>query len=214
MYQCEGANRRSWKVIVHPTSEPIAVDDPLLLFHCKLEADDVAESEEEPNPVRAYVAQAVRAGRRVAEKHQGTAIMPQTIRINYDYFPSVIELVKTPFIQMNVIKCVRPNGSVLELEPEDYLVDDTSRLARVVPAYGTSWPSTRPQINAVTIEYQVGYNYSEEDVSTPETPPDTLQAIMLLAAHFYEYGLPVLTGTIATKIPFNVEYLLDVDRVI
>jgi hypothetical protein len=75
-----------------------------------------------------------------------------------------IEMPRAPLIQndtlgIDFIKYIDTAGALQTLDPTLYQVDPQSDSdpVRVVPAYGKVWPATRPQRNAVTIQFQVGY---------------------------------------------------------
>jgi hypothetical protein len=75
-----------------------------------------------------------------------------------------IEMPRAPLIQnatlgIDFIKYIDTAGVQQTLDPTLYQVDPQSDSdpVRVVPAYGKVWPATRPQPNAVTIQFQVGY---------------------------------------------------------
>ncbi len=103
------------------------------------------------------------------------------------------------------ISYVDGNGATQTLSSALYQVDARSEPGRIVPAYGQSWPSTREQLNAVTITYRAGYTDADA------VPKRIKQAIGLLAAHWYENREAV--GTVGPEIEFSVCSLLQVDRV-
>ena len=61
-----------------------------------------------------------------------------------------------------------------------YIVDTASEPGRIAEGYQSSWPSTRPVIDAVTVTFVAGYG-------TAATVPKRIkQAIMMLATDLYE----------------------------
>jgi hypothetical protein len=75
-----------------------------------------------------------------------------------------IEIPRAPLIQnealgIDFIKYVDTTGALQTLDPTLYQVDPQSddNPVRILPAYGKVWPATRPQPNAVTIQFQIGY---------------------------------------------------------
>lgn len=77
----------------------------------------------------------------------------------------------------------------------------------IAPAYGTSWPSTRPQREAVQVVYVAGYG------AASDVPANVRQAILLQVGHMYANREAVVTGTIATTIPLAVRSLLGASEV-
>lgn len=89
---------------------------------------------------------------------------PQTLgavpfgNIGYPY--NVIHLPQPPVIAVSQIQYIDTTGATITLDPSLYLVDLFSsqfREARITPAYGTVWPWTRTQMNAVTVTLSCGY---------------------------------------------------------
>ena len=68
----------------------------------------------------------------------------------------------SPVTSVDSISYVDLNGVTQVLNPSQYKVDLVSEPARVVPAYGTTWPGTRNEINAVTVSYTCGYGSAAE----------------------------------------------------
>jgi hypothetical protein len=75
-----------------------------------------------------------------------------------------ITMPRAPLIQndtlgIDFIKYIDTTGAQQTLDPSLYQVDPQSDCdpVRILPAYGKVWPATRPQPNAVIIQFQVGY---------------------------------------------------------
>ena len=79
-------------------------------------------------------------------------------------------------------------------------------LPYVVAAYGESWPSSRPQPEAVSIKYTSGYG-------TDLMPAAMEQAILLLIGHLYENREATLPGVSITSLPLGYYPLLNAYRV-
>jgi uncharacterized phiE125 gp8 family phage protein len=76
---------------------------------------------------------------------------------------------------------VDPDGATQVWSSLSYYVDKRSEPGYVVPAYGTDWPATRDQANAVTVRYAAGYGAAASAV------PAAIRAWILLAtATLYE----------------------------
>ena len=88
-----------------------------------------------------------------------------------------------------------PVGASQTLGPAAYELDAITEPCRLVPAYGSSWPATRSQINAVAITYTCGYG-------APEAVPESIKRWMLLRiGALYENREEVLTGRAITLAP-------------
>lgn len=55
------------------------------------------------------------------------------------------------------IKYIDTNGVQQLLDPSQYKLGNVEEPARIMPAYGTTWPTTRNEINAVEVVYVAGY---------------------------------------------------------
>lgn len=72
------------------------------------------------------------------------------------YFDS-IRLGHAPLISVDSIRYVDTDGVTQTLSTSVYTVDPNTEPARIMLAYGQSWPSTRAQLNAVTVTYKAGF---------------------------------------------------------
>lgn len=126
-----------------------------------------------------------------------------------DAFPCAawIEVPKPPLAKVLSVTYVDEAGVTQTWAPDQYLVDapagPRARRGRLAPAYGVSWPLTRPQMSAVTIEFLAGYGADADAVvTTPDDVPALLrQALLIDIATLFEHREQVVTGTIATEIP-------------
>lgn len=86
-------------------------------------------------------------------------LMPQTWTLTLDSFPEAFELTRVPVASVASLQYVDTAGVTQTLNTSLYSLDNASDFgsAYVVPAYGTAWPATREQINAVTLRYVAGY---------------------------------------------------------
>lgn len=78
-----------------------------------------------------------------------------------------IYLPMATLISVDSVEYIDQNGHQQTLNPSAYKVDTFSSPARLVPAYGTTWPGTRNEINAVIVTYQCGYGPAPSDVPQP-----------------------------------------------
>lgn len=96
---------------------------------------------------------------RLAEHEGGQCFMPQTWELTLDAFPAAIELTRTPVARIASIQYADAFGAQQTLPDTAYSLDvaDANGPAYVVPAYATTWPVTRNEINAVRVQYVAGY---------------------------------------------------------
>lgn len=77
----------------------------------------------------------------------------------YEIIPGVAQVQS-----VESIKYIDANGVQQTLAPTAYKVDVVSPLGRIVPAYGTTWPAARNEINAIEIAFTAGYG---DDTKVP-----------------------------------------------
>lgn len=186
----------SLKLILGPASEPITIAEAKV--HLRVESDFTDDD--------TLITALIVAARQGAEHMTGRALIPQTLELALDEFEEEISLLRPPLASVSSVKYVDADGVLQTLSTSDYILDDHSAPARVVPAYGTSWPSTRCQPNAVLIRYVAGY------ANAAAVPQEIKQWMLLRIGVMYENREEVNIGNIVTEMPF-VDCLLDAYKV-
>jgi uncharacterized phiE125 gp8 family phage protein len=121
----------------------------------------------------------------------GFAFVTQTWKMFMDSFPcgyedgyetfGVITLPKTPLQSVTHVKYYDTNDAQQTLVVNtDYIVDAVSRPARIAPAYGKYWPSTRYKPNAVEIQFVCGFG------AAVTVPPELKRELQVRLTHAYE----------------------------
>lgn len=110
-----------------------------------------------------------------------------------------LKVPKGPLLSIDSIVYVDIDGVEQTLAESVYSVDEKDPTGRIQPAYGESWPSTRVQMNAVTIAYTAGFGDSDD------VPQLAKGAIRLLIGHWYRNREAMLTGTISKEIELGVQ---------
>lgn len=119
-----------------------------------------------------------------------------------------IYLDHSPVKSVESITYIDTDGVLQTLAASAYKLDSISEPCRIVPAYGTAWPATRNEINAVTVSYTCGYG-AASDV------PEAIKSWMKLRiGAMYENREEIATGRgiTAIEMPF-VDGLLQDFRV-
>jgi Phage gp6-like head-tail connector protein len=101
------------------------------------------------------------------------------------------------------------DGNAQTLSPSLYKLDTITEPCRIVPAYGTTWPATRNEINAVSVSYTTGYGNAS-------AVPDPIKGWMLLRiGAMYENREEIVVGSrlASVDLPF-VDGLLQPYRVL
>lgn len=133
------------QLITNPAVEPVALEEAIV--HCRV--DSAADYP--------LVRSIVQAAREWAEQKTGRAIVEQRWEVSYDGFPCALELARVPLVSVESVKYLDGSGVDQTLSGSAYLLDGASVPARLVPAYGTSWPAVRSQPNTVRARYIGGY---------------------------------------------------------
>lgn len=159
------------------------------------------------------ITELIATARRQIEDVTGRAFCTQTRTFKLDQFPdsdAAIYLPRPPLISVTSISYLDTAGVSRTLTvTTDYKVDATSEPARIVPAYSKSWPSTRDEIDSVTIVAQCGYGAAS-------AVPTTLKlAIKLLAGYWYDRRVSAeyVQGGSVAPIPDGVKALIEPYRV-
>jgi len=180
------------RLITPPSEDPISLEEAKA--HLNVDADIT----EDDNLIRGLIAAAVQA----AEHKIGRSLMPQTWELTLDRFVPVITLDKPPIVQVKSVRYMDPDGVMQTLASAAYLLDDFSEPGRLVPAPGMFWPETRCQLNAVRIQFEVGY----EDAA--KVPRAIKQWMLLQIGTMYANRESAVIGTIVAELP-HVDGLLD-----
>lgn len=145
----------------------------------------------------------IAAARRKAENDTGLQLITATWLLNMDKFPGVIRIPKPPIQSVTHVKYIDTDGDQQTWDSDDYQTDLLSRPARIKPAPDESYPSIRSQFNAVEVKFVAGFGDASTDV-----PADIVQAIKIIATHWFLHRQPTITGTINQVVPYQAEMIL------
>lgn len=193
-----------------PAAEPVTLAEAKRQL--RLEVDDTAQD--------TYLAGLIKAARLQAEMVTRRAFVRRTFRQRLDAFPcgslEPLRLGPSPLGEVESIVYIDTAGAEQTWSDALYVVDEDALPARVLPAYGQSWPSARLQPNAVTVTYSAGY--AADDGSPTDhaanVPQTIKQAILLLVTHWFENRSPVVTSGQPIELPHAVGALLWGERVL
>ena len=115
---------------------------------------------------------------------------------------------KPPLVSVTHVKYLDTAGATQTFASSNYTVEIRGTFGRLWLNDGVTWPDTQIQTpGSAWVEFVAGYGADQDDV-----PGGIRGLIMLMAGHIYENRGPTVTGTIVTKIPFNLEYLAATHR--
>lgn len=162
------------RLITAPVAEPVSIFTAK--EHLRLDANATDDG---------LVADMLRAARETVEGHTGRVLMPQTWQLRLSAFPDAIRIATAPLISVTQLQIVDADGAEVVVAADQYQVEaptgPRAGPARVLPAYGVSWPATRAgTLGAVRVTFQAGY------ASAAAVPYPLKAAIMLILAELYE----------------------------
>ena len=155
----------------------------------------------------AYIDTIIGAATEWCEIYNGRRFVSRVSADYFDKFPGVIGPRWAPVASVTSITYLDTNGASQTLSPSLYQTDLNHDPARIKPAYNESWPSTRNQFNAVTLNYVAGF------ATVSLVPERYINAVQMLAAAKYENREAVAPITF-TRVPYGVKDLLGIDRIL
>lgn len=189
------ARRLGTVVTVPPVGHPLALADAKAAR--RIDAADTWEDDE----IEALCA----AVHRKLESDLGFPILRQTRRTVLDAFPSASDPAiwlgggDSPAIE--AIEYLDTAGAAQTMAVADYVLDEWSKPARVLPA--RTWPSCSAQPGAVKIDWTAGW------ASAGDVPEDLMHAQKLLLGHWFENREAVVLGTISSAVQLGWDALLE-----
>ena len=127
-----------------------------------------------------------RQGRDWCERHTGRRFGQYQYDLRLDAFPKCgIELPFPPLVSVDGVYYIASDGTETELASSEYRVDsvDENRTARIVRAYGVTWPTPRAVTNAVRVRFTCGYD---------DVPDLLLNSAYDYAKSLYDHAAPDL----------------------
>ena len=133
------------KQITAPAAAPVSLEEAKAHLRVDHTADDV------------LILAMIDAATADAEHRIGRALVQQTWEQVEDCFGDDIDLPNPPLVSVSSLKYLDTDGVEQTMSASDYSVNSDREPAEIIPAYGTSWPSTRSVPSAVRARYVAGY---------------------------------------------------------
>lgn len=182
------------RVTTQPAFEPVSLADAKVHLH--YDADDQDDR----------ISLLISAARGACEIETNRAICRQGLTLTMEEFPGSceeIELPRSPLQSVQGITYYDCNGDLQTMAASEYRVDISCEPGLIMPARLACWPCVDEETpNAVSIVYVAGW-LTEQSV-----PAEIRQSVLLLVGHWFDNLAAVVTGTIATEIPYTVKMLL------
>lgn len=146
----------------------------------------------------------ISGSREAFERLTGRQLITATYDGFLDRFPQfdhqAINILKPPLLAVNAVTYFDSSGASQTWPAPEYIaqvfVGPFARKGMLSPNPDDQYPLARRMPNAVTIDFDAGYGPAAADV-----PDDIKDALLGWIAFHYVNREPVVTGTIATKIP-------------
>jgi uncharacterized phiE125 gp8 family phage protein len=191
----------NYKITSQVAIEPISL--PQAREHLRLDTFGSPEIHEDDDIVTALIT----AARQWCEQYTRRALAPQTITAVYDAFPcDPIELPIAPAQSVDSITYIDNEGATQTLSTSVYTFNSYTN--EIWLKYNQSYPSTRSDVNAVTIVYEAGYTDEDSSPNNDPMPKPIYQAMLLLIGHLYEHREAVDLNNL-TDLPMGVTILLQ-----
>ena len=134
------------KVITPPATEPVTLAEAKL--HLRVDTSDED----------ALITRLIKSAREECEHYLQRSVPTQTLGLYLDAFPSKeLRLPWGPAQSIASVQYVNEAGDLTTLPGSVYLFDDTQLEPVLRLTWGSDWPTTRVQPNAVIVTYVAGY---------------------------------------------------------
>jgi len=182
-----------------PAAEPVSLDEAKL--HLRVDHDD------EDTLIQSLLT----AARLHLETLTNRAFISQSWTILRDRWPEshVLELPIGPVITVEEIRVCEDDDVIMTIEPTRYLADTGSVPSRIAMRGFDRWPQPGRVLNGIEIDVVAGYGPAASDVPQP-----LRQAILILAAHWYEHRDPVIMSGGTLPVPGGVEAIVGSFRAV
>ncbi|BBB65908.1 hypothetical protein UNDYM_1655 [Undibacterium sp. YM2] len=179
------------------------------------DADLGAEAPSTNSTADPLVRMLITAARQHAEQELRRYLVTQTLDSYYDSFPRYCnprftdpDIRLPPLQTVSAITYIDGDGNTQTLAEEKYIVDAASIPARIMPAYGCAWPTTRQQINAVKVRFVGGYG----DASA--VPACIKHWMLVRIGTMWEVRQQFVAGLTFDQLPASfIDCLLDPEKV-
>ncbi len=172
-------------LLIAPTASALSVYE--LKQHARIDIDI------EDTLLSHYIAQA----QEWVEEVSGRTLVTQTWQWTFQGFPdsqAVLQVPKPPLQQVLSIQYVDTQGQTQTLPVGEYQIDKSNEPGLIAPAYNKTWPDTRRQFNAVTIQFVAGY-------VTPFTANPSTDVLTAQGRTFADDDIVVLSTTDDGELP-------------
>jgi len=169
------------KIITQPSAEALTIAE--CRSHLNLYAYDVDSDGVYSHPDDDMILDMQTAAREMCEDFTGLSLVRKTYEVAIDEFPEddgAIELPMPPLVSVTSINVGVTSDALMT--SDEYVVDDYSRPARILPA--TTWPVVTTSTNLVKVRYEAGFG--EDSDGGERLPYAARAAILVTLTYLYE----------------------------
>ncbi len=149
------------------------------------------------------------AARQYCENYKGVAYAPRIMEIASNAFPaSEMNLPFGPVQSITSVVYLDTDGVEQTMDAADYTLDLYSTPARLLLAYGATWPAARDTTNSVKVRYATGYSLPDAS-PIAVLPPLAKAAMLLMVGHLFANREGVVMPDAAMELPLGVKACLD-----
>jgi len=151
----------------------------------------------------------IKAATQYCEDYQNRYYLNTKVKLILDNLHFPIELPRPPLQTVEKVELQKADGTLVELDSNNYIVDDSGSFGWIRLANNYSFPSDLANSQVLQVTYMAGHNHSDD------VPQKIKEAIYLMVGHWYENRVAVTTtGAVPQEINMTVEAILNQDRVV
>jgi uncharacterized phiE125 gp8 family phage protein len=184
----------------------VRVDEPISLAVSLSEAKKQCEVADSDTSHDTHITRLIKSAVADVERHTRRALVTQVWRMALSGFPDYrrglgrIILPRPPLQNVEAIEYIDDFGNLQVLADTVYQVTIDASPGYISPAFGESWPTTRPEtLEAVSVTYTAGYG--DLDTKVPEQFRNVVYE--LIAFRFMN------RGDVDVGIPKHIKWSLD-----
>lgn len=191
----------SLTTVIAPSVEPVTV--AVVKEHLNISSTFTSDDD--------WIGLHITTARKLIETKSGRQLMDATYNLVLDSFPSEIRVPKPPLQSVSSITYTDTAGDTQTLSSSLYQVDTDSEPARIRSSWGNTFPSTRNEMNAVTVQFVAGY---ASDYSDTESVPEYFKTcIKMIVGHWFE-NREFSTPVNLKEVPMAVDSLIWQEKVV
>jgi uncharacterized phiE125 gp8 family phage protein len=200
--QADAMKQYGVRVVDGVATEPVTLDE------ARLQLKIVADSDGSPHDP--WIEQiGLPAAREWCEGYSGLSIGLKTLELATNGFPlGGIPLPFGPVTSIVSVTFIDGEGTEVAMAEDDYYLDQFTE--RLLPSYGTTWPTALDFANSVRVVYNAGYEADSDGVTTM---PYRVKAAVLLTLGHLDVNREDTSPVVMNEIPTGAKNFLDQVRI-